>query len=135
MLRTAQSFRLLLTGLMVAASACASTAKPTVDGQRATARKDPSVMDSTDLRNKGFQTLYDAIAGQRGDWLIPRGGVGPGGQQPTLGVFIGTSVRSMGVDYLRAIRPADVATVRRLSQSDALHNYNWPWTALVITPR
>jgi hypothetical protein len=133
MTRLSPRIRVLLVLCLTAiAAACAAGPK---SSSGSTPRKDPSVMDSTDLGDGRFQTLYDAIAGQRGDWLIPRGNVSNGGQSAALGVFVGTSTRSLGVEYLRSIRPGSVASVKRLSPSDALHNYGWNGSALVVTLR
>jgi hypothetical protein len=98
-------------------------------------RRNTEIMDSTDLRtDMSFSTLYDVINAKHANWLLPRGG--PLGQQnPELGVWINTAYRTVGVDYLRSLRPADVREVRRLSTTESLHTYSWPWGGLVITLR
>jgi hypothetical protein len=129
---TTRARALFVIGLTIIVAACSAAPKTSTGS---TPRKDPNVLDSTDFRDGRFQTLYDAIAGQRGDWLIPRGNVSNGGQAAQVGVFVGTSVRSLGVEYLQSIRPSSVASVKRLSPSDALHNYGWVGSALVVTLR
>lgn len=97
-------------------------------------RRDRSVMDTTDLRRDNYSTLYDAIAAQHADWLLPRGGP-TGNRAPELGVWVEGAIRSQGVNYLRSLRPVDVRQVRRLTTTESLHTYSWPWGGLVITPR
>lgn len=97
-------------------------------------RRNPSVMDTTDLHSRDYSTLFDAISALRPDWLLPRGGP-TGTQNPQLGVWLEGSTRSVGVGYLRNLRPLDVRRVRRLSTTESLHTYSWPWGGLVITPR
>jgi hypothetical protein len=98
-------------------------------------RRNTEVMDSTELRSDmSFSTLYDVISAKRPNWLLPRGG--PLGQRvPELGVWVNSAYRTVGVDYLRNLRPADVREVRRLSTTESLHTYSWPWGGLVITLR
>jgi hypothetical protein len=113
------------------AAACAARINP--DGTRS-APRDRSVMDTTELRSPNFSTVYDAISAQHADWLLPRGGP-VNGVNPTLGVWIEGSLRSLGVDYLRNLRPADIRQVRRLATTESLHTYSWPWGGLVLTLR
>lgn len=126
----------LRTGLLILAmalaAACGSATK-NADGTPRV-RRNPSVMDSTELRGGGFNTVFDAISALRADWLLPRGGPS-GGRAPELGVWLEGQQRSQGVAYLRNIRPIDIKQVRRLSTTESLHTYNWPWGGLVITPR
>lgn len=112
---------------VVVLDACGSVA-------RSTTRRDPSVMDTTDLQRDSYSTLYDAISAQHAEWLLPRGGP-TGNRRPELGVWIEGSIRSQGVGYLRTLRPTDVSKVRRLTTTESLHTYSWPWGGLVITPR
>ncbi|HET9425758.1 MAG TPA: hypothetical protein VFO55_10335 [Gemmatimonadaceae bacterium] len=116
--------------LLAIAVACAARDP----GTGTTPRRDSSIMDTTDLRSHDYSTVYDAISRQHADWLFPRGGP-VGGQRPVLGVWIEGNMRSMGVDYLRTLRPVDVRQVRRLSTTESLHTYSWPWGGLVITLR
>jgi hypothetical protein len=118
-----------LIGLTVVA--CASSGG--TSGTRAP-RRDPSVMDTTDLRGANYSTVYDAISAQHADWLLPRGGPQTG-RPPELGVVIDGQRRQRGVQYLRELRPVDVKQVRRLSSTEALNTYSWPWGGLVITLR
>ena len=119
-------------------AACASKATTAAEGSSATAnrtaRRDPSVMDSTELRSGDYATVYDAISRKHADWLLPRGGPS-GGRTPELGVWIEGQTRSRGVDYLKNIRPIDIIKVRRLSITESTGSYNWPWGGLVITAR
>ena len=121
----------LFVVFVIAAGACASRSADGTTRQRS----DPSVMDTTALRRQDYSTVYDAISAQHADWLLPRGG--PTGQRtPELGVFIeGSGTRHFGVGYLRSLRPIDVRQVRRLSTTESLHTYSWPWGGLVITLR
>lgn len=124
-------FRATLFVVLVAIVAgCAARAGGSTDRTR----RNPSVMDTTELRSRDYSTLLDAISALRPEWLLPRGG--PTGQQnPELGVWLEGSTRSVGVAYLRNLRPIDVRQVRRLSTTESLHTYSWPWGGLVITPR
>lgn len=97
-------------------------------------RRNTSIMDTTELRGHNYSTVWDAISAQHADWLLPRGGPS-GGLSPQLGVWIEGSVRNMGADYLRNLRPVDIRQVRRLSTTESLHTYSWPWGGLVITLR
>jgi hypothetical protein len=99
-----------------------------------TPRRDRSVMDSTELRAPRFSTVYDAVSALRGDWLLARGGPS-GGRMPEVGVWIEGQMRTRGVDFLKTIRPVDIKQIKRLSTTESLHSYNWPWGGLVITPR
>jgi hypothetical protein len=125
---------LLVIALTVVGAACASNKSATASGGTATARRDPSVLDSTQLRSGNFGTVYDAIRQLHADWLLPRGGPS-GGRAPALGVWIEGQTRDRGVDYLRSIRPIDIIKVRRLSITESTNSYSWPWGGLVITAR
>jgi hypothetical protein len=119
----------LFVVLVAIIASCASTG-----GSGTRTRRNSSVMDTTELRSHDFATVLDAISALRADWLLPRGG--PSGQRnPELGVWLEGSTRSVGVAYLRNLRPIDVKQVRRLSTTESLHTYSWPWGGLVITPR
>ena len=91
-------------------------------------------MDTTELRGGDYSTVYDAISRLHADWLLPRGGPS-GGRAPALGVFVEGQLRDRGVAYLRNLRPIDVKQVRRLSATESLNTYSWPWGGLVITTR
>lgn len=127
---------LLVIALVVIVAACAAkSTDATASGAKATAsRRDPSVMDSTQLRGSEYTSVYDAISRQHADWLLPRGGPS-GGRNPELGVWIEGQTRSRGVDYLKTLRPADVVKIRRLSITESTGSYSWPWGGLVITQR
>jgi hypothetical protein len=116
--------------LVLAACAPKSTA-----ARPATTRRDASVMDSTELRGGNFATVYDAVSALHADWLLPRGGVSTGGRMPALGIFIEGQMRAQQVDFLKTLRPNDIRQLRRLTISEALQTYNWPWGGLVITLR
>ena len=122
---------LLFVVLAIAAAACA---KNTTAGGASAPRRDRSIMDTVELRDPRFSTVYDAISALHGDWLLARGGPS-GGRMPELGVWIDGQMRTRGVDYLKTIRPVDIKQVKRLSTTESLHSYNWPWGGLVITPR
>jgi len=98
-------------------------------------RRDPSVMDSTELRSGSFSTVYDAVSALHADWLLPRGGVSTGGRTPELGVWVEGQMRARPADFLKTIRPIDIKQLRRLTISEALQTYNWPWGGLVVTLR
>jgi hypothetical protein len=100
-----------------------------------TPRRDPSIMDTTELRGGNFATVYDAVSALHADWLLPRGGPGTGGRAPALGVWIEGQQRANPADFLKTIRPVDIRQLRRLTISEALQTYNWPWGGLVVTLR
>jgi hypothetical protein len=114
-------------------SATDSAASPTTSAS-ASQRRDPSVMDSTELRGGNYSTVYDAVSAKHADWLLPRGGP-QAGRPPELGIWIEGQLRTRPVEYLRSIRPVDIMSIRRLSMTEALHTYSWPWGGLVITLR
>lgn len=122
------------TLFLVAIVMSAACAAKSTSASGTTARRDSEVMDSTDIRGHNYSTVYDAISAQHANWLLPRGG--PTGQRaPELGVWIGGRTTSVGVEYLRQMRPVDVKEIRRLSTTESLHTYSWPWGGLVITLR
>lgn len=123
---------IVVGSFLVIAAAC--TARPREGGTAAAPRRDRSIMDTTELRNPSFSTVYDAISALHPDWLLPRGGP-VNGVSPTLGVWIEGNTRSFGVGYLRNLRPIDIRQVRRLATTETLHTYNWPWGGLVISLR
>jgi hypothetical protein len=128
---------LLAIALVVVSAACASrsASSPTASGEPATAaRRDPSVIDQTELHASTQATVYDMIRTTRADWLLARGGPS-GGQTPQVGVWTDASQRPRGVDYLKTISPRDVKRIKRLSTTETLHSYNWPWGGLVLTTR
>jgi len=91
-------------------------------------------MDSTMLWTGNYGTVYDAITAQHSDWLLARGGPS-GGRLPELGVWVDASLRSRGVDYLKSIRPTDIRSIKRLSPTETLSSYSWPWGGLLIRSR
>jgi hypothetical protein len=97
-------------------------------------RTDPSVMDSVQLRDHGYGSVYDAISAQHSDWLLPRGGPA-NGQAPAVGVFVDGAMRPREISYLRELRPSDIKRVKHLSITESTSMYNWLWGALVITTR
>lgn len=116
------------------AAGCATKGGVASGSSASRSRRDPSVMDSTELRNGNFGTVYDAVSVLHADWLLPRGG--PTGQRsPELGIWIEGQLRTRPVDFLKTIRPVDIKSLRRLSPTESLHTYSWPWGGLVITPR
>ena len=126
---------LLAIALALVSAACASKSATTASGGAATAtRRDPTIIDETELHAGGYATVYDLIRSTRADWLLARGGPS-GGQAPQLGVWTDASQRSRGVDYLKTISPRDIKRVKRLSPTETLHSYSWPWGGLVITSR
>ena len=112
----------------------AACTKKTEEGTTAGPRRDPSIMDSTELRDGNYSTVYDALMARHPDWLLPRGGP-QAGRPPELGVWIEGQLRTRPVDYLKTIRPVDIKQVKRLSITEALHTYSWPWGGVVLTPR
>ena len=128
----------ILSTLIVVATvvACGSHGTTTAaGGTAATARRDPSIMDSTEIRGGNYSTVFDAVSARHADWLLPRGGPQAGRPAP-LGIWIeGQSRQPRGVDYLRTLRPVDIRQVRRLSTTESLHSYSWPWGGLVLTLR
>src|SRR6185436_1477792 len=125
---------LFALALVISAGACAKKTATAAGGSAPTARRDPSVMDSTQLRGSDFTSGYDAVMRLHADWLLPRGGPA-NGRVPELGVWIEGQIRSRGVDFLKTLRPADVKQVRRLSITESTNSYSWPWGGLVITTR
>jgi hypothetical protein len=124
---------LLILAFAIATAACA--ANKAADGTSTRSRRaDPSVLDSSQLRNGNFSTVYDAIRQLHADWLLPRGGPS-GGRVPELGVFVEGQMRNRGVTYLQSLRPIDIIKVRRLSITESTNSYSWPWGGLVITAR
>jgi hypothetical protein len=122
--------------LVAVSAACASkTATGTASGGTATTtRRDPTVIDAAELHSTTHASVFDLIRTTRADWLLARGGPS-GGQMPQLGVWTDASQRSRGVDYLKTIGPKDIKRVKRLSTTETLHSYNWPWGGLVLTTR
>jgi hypothetical protein len=119
--------------LAVAAAGCVQKGY-TPAGTAAARDRDRSVMDTTELRGGNFSTVYDAVAALHADWLLPRGG--PQGQRsPELGIWIEGQMRARPVDFLKTIRPVDIRQLRRLSTTESLHTYSWPWGGLVVTLR
>jgi hypothetical protein len=128
---------LLAIALVAANAACASKnpSSGTASGGAATAaRRDPTVIDEAELHGGTHASVFDLIRSTRADWLLARGGPS-GGQMPQLGVWTDASQRSRGVDYLRTISPKDIKRVKRLSTTETLQSYNWPWGGLVVTSR
>jgi hypothetical protein len=125
---------LLIIALAITAAACASKSRSASGGTATANRRDRSVMDSTELRDPSFSTVYDAISRLHADWLLPRGGPS-GGRAPALGVFVEGQLRDRGVSFLQSLRPVDVKQVRRLTTTESLNTYSWPWGGLVITTR
>jgi hypothetical protein len=125
---------LLVIGLAAAGAACASNKATAAGGTATAARRDPSVLDSAQLRGGDYSTVYEAISRLHADWLLPRGGP-TAGNPPQLGVWIEGQTRNRGVDYLKTIRPIDIIKVRRLSITESTSSYSWPWGGLVITAR
>ena len=121
--------------LTIAVAVVACAPKYSAGGSTATRRdRDRSVIDSTELRGGNYSTVYDAVSALHADWLLPRGG--PQGQRsPELGIWIEGQTRARPVDFLRTLRPVDIRQVRRLSTTESLHTYSWPWGGLVITLR
>lgn len=134
-MRQSSPHRVARLVIFAAAVAAAAACGPPIEGgTRAAPRRNTSIMDTAELRGHNFSTVYDAISARHADWLLPRGGPS-GGRNPTLGVWIEGSTRSLGVEYLRTIRPVDIGQVRRLSTTESLHSYNWPWGGLVLSLR
>lgn len=125
---------LLFFAVVATAAACAKSGPSGASGGASTPRRDRSIMDTSELRDPRFSTVYDAISQLHADWLLARGGPS-GGRLPELGVWIEGQMRTRGIDYLKTIRPIDIKQVKRLSTTESLHSYNWPWGGLVITPR
>ena len=128
---------LLVIALAVVSGACASrsaTSSTASGGTASTARRDPTVIDEAELHAGTHATVFDLIRSTRADWLLARGGPS-GGQAPQLGVWTDASQRSRGVDYLKTISPRDIKKVKRLSTTETLSSYNWPWGGLVLTTR
>lgn len=119
--------------VIAAVAVAAACTHPSGTSSRAP-RRDPSIMDSTELRDGNYSTVHDAISATRADWLLARGGPS-GTRRPELGVWIEGTTRSVGVAYLRNLRPIDIRQVRRLTTTESLHTYSWPWGGLVITLR
>jgi hypothetical protein len=110
---------------VIACGATASgTARPRVDNTR---------MDTTELRGHGYGSVYDAVSARHADWLQARGGTTDGVRAPVVGVFIEGSTRPYELSYLKEVRPEEIRMVRRLSPSESLQTYSWPWGAIVIT--
>jgi len=124
---------LFAIALAITSAACASKGA-TASGGTATARRDPSVMDSTQLRTGEFTSVYDALSRLHADWLLARGGPA-NSHAPELGVWVEGQMRNRGVDYLKTLRPIDVIKVRRLSITESTTSYSWPWGGLVLTTR
>ena|SRR5689334_4781506 len=118
----------------VVAAGCAAKSGAAGGGTAARTRKDPTIMDSTELRSCNCSTVYDAISQLHADWLLPRGGP-QANRAPELGVWIEGQLRTRPASFLRDLRPTDIKQVKRLSQTESLHTYSWPWGGLVLTPR
>jgi hypothetical protein len=125
----------------VTATACASGGSSAAGNnvvQSGNPRADRSRMDTLEFRNKSFRTIYDAIRATHPDWLNVTGGstsIKPSGQNtPTLGIFIEGQNRSQPMEYLTRLTPEEVISVRRISASEALSMYGWPWTGVIVTP-
>jgi hypothetical protein len=119
---------------LVTAAACASKSATASGSSAAKSRRDPSVMDSSMLWYGNYGTVYDALTAQHSDWLLARGGPS-GGRLPEVGVWLDASQRSRGVDFLKSVRPTDIRSVKRLSPTETLSSYNWPWGGLLIRSR
>jgi hypothetical protein len=125
---------LLAIALVVGSAACASKSATASGGTATAARRDPTVIDEAELHSGSYASVFDLIRTTRADWLLARGGPS-GGQMPQVGVWTDASQRSRGVDYLKSISPKDIKRVKRLSTTETLHSYNWPWGGLVLTTR
>jgi hypothetical protein len=125
------SFVFVLTLAFIAAACTARAKDPSTSSQP---RKDPTIMDTTDLWRNNFSTVYDAVSRLHGDWLLPRGGP-QGVRQPELGVWVEGQLRTRPAEFLKSVRVSDVRQVRRLTPGESLHVYSWPWGGLVLTLR
>jgi hypothetical protein len=122
-----------VVALAVAAAGC--TARSKAAGDTATrSRRDPSVVDSVELWSSTAGTVYDLVSSTRADWLLPRGGP-QANRSPELGIWIEGQIRTRPTSYLTTIRPVDIKRIKRLSPTESLHTYSWPWGGLVLTPR
>jgi hypothetical protein len=123
----------LVAAIAVAAAGC--TARSKAAGDSATrSRRDPSVVDSVELWSSTAGTVYDLVSSTRADWLLPRGGP-QANRSPELGIWIEGQMRTRPTSYLTTIRPVDIKRIKRLSPTESLHTYSWPWGGLVLTPR
>ena len=125
---------LFVCALALGVAACASKGATASGGTAEASRRDRSLIDSAELRESRASSVYDLISSTRSDWLLARGGPS-GGRMPEVGVWTDASQRTRGLDFLRTIRPTDIRSVRRLSPTESLHSYNWPWGGLVIITR
>lgn len=123
----------IVVAIAVAAAGC--TARSKAAGDTATrSRRDPSVVDSVELWSSTAGTVYDLVSSTRADWLLPRGGP-QANRSPELGIWIEGQMRTRPTSYLTTIRPVDIKRIKRLSPTESLHTYSWPWGGLVLTPR
>jgi hypothetical protein len=124
----------LALSFAVAVAGCAAR-KGGATGESATrSRRDPSVVDSVELWSSTAGTVYDLVSSTRADWLLPRGGP-QANRSPELGIWIEGQLRTRPTSFLTTIRPVDIKRIRRLSPTESLHTYSWPWGGLVVTPR
>jgi hypothetical protein len=123
----------LALAFAVAVAGCA--ARRGVSGESATrSRRDPSVVDSAELWSSTAGTVYDLVSSTRADWLLPRGGP-QANRSPELGIWVEGQLRTRPTSFLTTIRPVDIKRIKRLSPTESLHTYSWPWGGLVITTR
>lgn len=69
------------------------------------------------IMERGYTNLYDAVQALRGQWLVTRG-VDSFASPTQVVVYFGNT-RLGGIEALRSITPASVATVRRFDGTTA----------------
>lgn len=138
------------------AVACAHQSEP----KTAEVPRDRTLLDSTELLDRGYPNTFAAVNSARPEWLRPpvappvqRGGDPSGRTQRfptaaqvdrvsnasagTIGVFVEGTKQAMGISYLNSLPTASVAVLKHLSASEAMSMYGpeWAYGAIVVRLR
>ena len=137
--------RWCLAGVLATAAACASGSSGSAGSPSSAAVRDRSVIDSTDLLDRRYPNVQEAIIALHPEWLTARSVGGLAAPVPgrlpqaaaEIGVFLDDSKQPMRLDYLRTLQVEQVARIAHLAGSEAMATYGPQWIsgAIVVTLR